>query len=376
MLLALNDDQQMLADMASQFVKSRAPIARSRSLRKNHKLCGYDQDLWGEMSQLGWAGIPFPESLGGSGLGLAELVIVIEALGRTLAPEPFLSTILLGGLSVLEAGNTNQKEQLIPSICSGEVTLGFAHDEKHINGQSGHIETQAISTTNGYLITGRKIMVIDASTADHFLVSVQVDTDQTPSLFVVPANTPQLKVQAQGRVDSRNAAVVSFDGVHVPQEALVGERGKASNTIETALDRARVGLCAELVGLMSAVLDMTIEHLKTRVQFDVPLGSFQALQHRAAICFIELELSRSTMMAAARAMDEQSEIAPMLVSAAKVRCSDAAVLITGEALQMHGGIGMTDDCDVGMYLKRARAAALSFGDSAWHKERFASLLGF
>jgi acyl-CoA dehydrogenase len=376
MLLALTPEQQMLADMAAEFAAKRAPIDHTRALRNNHKAMGYDPALWQEMAALGLVGIPFPEHLGGSGLGVAEICIVMEAFGRTLAPEPFLSCVLMGGLAVHLGGSETQAGQLIPELCGGNLTLAFAHEEDRGYNLQQEIVSEARPDGDDYLLTGKKLRVFDASTASQIVVTARICGKAGATMFLVPANAEGVGITATGRVDSRNAATVTFNAVRVPKSAVIGFAGGADALIEAVLDRAITGLCAEMVGLMSGVFEATLEHLRTRVQFDVPIGSFQALQHRAAICFIELELARSIVMAAARLLDEGSPAASRMVSAAKTRCSDAAMLIAGEALQMHGGMGMTDECNVGLYLKRAKAASMTFGDASWHRARFAGLSGF
>lgn len=376
MLLALTEDQKMLAGMAGEFVAKRAPIARTRQLRHDYRTVAYDPALWLELASLGWIGIPFPERLGGSGLGMAELNIPIEALGRSLAPEPFLSSVLMGGMAIFLSGDGAKASEFLPLLCQGDLTFAFAHEEGPDFRHAGGVELPARPDGDDIVLSGRKLRVLDASTADHFVVSARMTGEDGPILVMVPAEAEGLAVSSTGRVDSRNAGTLTFNAVRVPRSAILGAVGCGEKVIEAVLDRAIAGLCAEMVGLMSALLETTLEYLRTRVQFDVPIGSFQALQHRAAICFIELELARSVTMAAARCIDDGSATASAMVSAAKARCSDAAMLIANEALQMHGGIGMTDECNVGLYLKRAMAASLSLGSASWHRDRFSRLSGF
>ena len=232
--------------------------------------------------------------------------------------------------------------------------------------------------TGRYL--GEKTPVLDGACADAFVVAARsagADADREGiSLFLVPRDAAGLRIQPLSRVDSRNAAALRLDGVQLPADAQVGAQGQGLALLEEVVERATVGLCAEMLGSMSEAFDRTVRYLKQREQFGVPIGSFQALKHRAANLFVEIELCRSVVMAAARALDEGDAEASRLVSLAKARCSDAFVLVTNEAVQMHGGVGMTDEFDIGFYMKRARVAEVTFGDGAWHRDRWARLGGY
>lgn len=380
MNLALTDDQELLAKTAADFVAEHSPVARMRKLRDTKDPLGFSRELWREMAGLGWVGIPFPEWAGGAGLGFAELAVVLEALGRGLAPEPFLSSVLLGGQAVLLGGSESQQKAVLPDLCSGSRLLALAFQEKSSRYDVHRVATRATAQGGGWRIVGRKIQVLDAQVADEIVVAARTEGAEGDAagitLFLLPAGAPGLHRVPQHRIDSRNVAIVQLAGVEATRADVLGEVGQGGALLEKVVDRATLGLCAETLGLMSEAFDRTLFYLKTRVQFGVPIGSFQALKHRAARCFIEIELSRSATLAAARALDEGSDEAQKLVSVAKARCSDAAILVSNEALQMHGGIGMTDEHDIGFYLKRARVAELSFGDAAWHRDRYARLEGF
>lgn len=380
MNLVLSEDQELLAKTAADFVAERSPVSRMRKLRDTNDPVGFSRELWREMAGLGWVGIPFPEWLGGADMGLADLCVVMEALGRTLAPEPFLSTVLLGGEAVLALGSETQQKAVLPDVCRGEHVLSLAHQEPGSRYDVHRIATRAEARGAGFRISGRKIQVLDGHVAGHLVVPARTSGGDAEAggitLFLLPAGAKGMTIVPQRRIDSRNAALVTLDGVEAGRGDVLGEVDGGGEALQRVIDRATVGLCAETLGLMSEAFDRTLAYLKTRVQFGVPIGSFQALKHRAARCFIEIELSRSTVMAASRALDEGSEEAPKLVSVAKARCSDAAILVTNEAVQMHGGIGMTDEHDIGFYMKRARVAELTFGDAAFHRDRFARLEGF
>jgi acyl-CoA dehydrogenase len=372
--LVLTEDQEFIAKTAEDFVAEKSPISRVRELRDSADATGFSRELWKEMADLGWAGIPFAEELGGADLGMAEFVTVLEALGRTLAPEPFLSTVLLAGQALRLGGSESQQKTWLPGLIAGEKILALAYQERSSRYDLASVETKAEPQGEGFLVSGEKIQVLDGHVADAIIVSAS--TPGGVSLFLVPKETPGMKIARQSRVDLRNAAIVKLDGVSVAKFDLVGEIGAGGDLLEEVVDLATVGLCAEMLGAMSEALDQTLEHLKTRVQFDVPIGSFQALKHRAADMFIEVELCRSAVMAAARAVDEEREDVRKLISLAKARCSEAFILITNEAVQMFGGVGMTDEYDIGFYMKRARAAEMTFGDAAWHRDRWARLSGY
>ena len=377
MQLVLTEDQELLAKTAADFVAEHAPVSRVRALRDADHPDGFSRALWKQMAELGWVGIPFPEAHGGAEMGMAELAVVLEELGRTLAPEPFLSTVLLGGQCLLLAGSEAQQKTWLPDLVNGEKLLALAQQERRSRFDLHRVSTRAETGGAGYRIAGEKIAVLDGAAADALIVVARTAGDEDAragvTLFLVPAGTPGLRVVRQSRVDSRGAAEVHLEGCEVGADAVLGAEGSGLAVLEAACERATVGLCAEMLGSMSEAFARTLDYLKNRIQFGVPIGSFQALKHRAAELFIQIELCRSAVMAAARAVDEGGEEAAKLVSLAKARCSEAAILVANEAIQMHGGIGMTDEHEIGFFLKRARAAELTLGDAAWHRDRWARL---
>ncbi len=380
MQLVRTEDQELLAKTAADFVAEHSPLSRVRTLRDARDPIGYSPDLWRQMAELGWVGIPFPEELGGAGMGLSELAVVMEELGRVLAPEPFLSSVLLGGGAVMLAGTDEQKKAWIPEVAGGRTQLTLAWQEPGSRHHLQRVATRAEKEGGGYRLVGEKIQVLDGTSADALVVTARVSgADDDPAgigLFLVRRDAPGLVAERQWRVDSRACARLELRDVRVAEEDVLGEPGAALPVLEEVVDRATVGLCAEMLGGLSEAFDRTLAYLKVREQFGVPIGSFQALKHRAARMFVERELSRSAVMAAAAAMDQGNPEARKLVSLAKARCSDAFVLIGNEAIQMHGGIGMTDEHDIGFFLKRARAAEMTFGDAAAHRDRWARLSGY
>jgi alkylation response protein AidB-like acyl-CoA dehydrogenase len=332
------------------------------------------------MAELGWQGIIVPEEYGGLGMGQLELACVLEECGRNLVPEPLLSTVLLGANALLLAGSDEQKRELLPRIVDGSLLLALAYHERRARYDVCRVRTTARRRGSGWVLSGEKTLVFDGHVAERLVVSARTSGDEADrdgiSLFLVDAGSAGLEVVRQSTVDLRNAASVRLQDVDVPDSALLATEGTAGPLLADVVDRATVGLCAEMLGSASAAFEMTLDYLKTRKQFGVLIGTFQALKHRAALMFVELELARSAVAGACDALARGADNARELVSVAKARCSDTAVLVGNEAIQMHGGIGMTDEHDVGFYAKRARAAELTFGDAAHHRARFAELRGY
>ena len=381
MQLVLNEDQQMLAKSASDWVADRSPLSRVRTVRDDATSDGYSRELWREMAELGWAGIPFSEELGGLGLGIADVVVVTEALGRGLVPEPFLSSVMLAGQTLALAGSEEQRAAWLAPIIEGSKVVALAYQEAASRYDLTRVETRAEADGDGFRLTGEKVQVIDGWAADALIVVARTSGEAGDaaglSMFLIDdLSAAGVEVIRQHRVDSRNAALVRLDGASVPAGALIGTRDGAGDVLEQVVERASVALAGEMLGAMTEAFERTLAYLKERTQFGVQIGSFQALKHRAAKLYIEIELARSAVMAAARALDAGTPLASALASAAQARVSDAFVLIANEAIQMHGGIGMTDEHDIGFFLKRARVAEMTFGDAAHHRDRFARLMQF
>lgn len=374
--LVLTAPQDMLARTAAELVSKHGGVDRQRKLRDAGDDLAFSPEAWAEMADLGWLGIPFAEDHGGLGMGMAETVLITEAMGRGLAPEPYVSAVVLAGGLIADAGSDAQRAQWLTSLIDGEKRLAPALLEPGGRYRLERIETCARRHGDGWSLSGEKMQVVGGVGADGFLVPARAGEDDGMTLFLVPASADGVEVVAQKRVDSRNAAIVRLHDVQVAADGVLGDVGGGLEPLGRAVDRATVAVCGEMLGVMTEAFERTIEYLKSRSQFGVLIGAFQALKHRAATMFIEMELSRSTVMAAARALDEGSDDAELQVSNAKARCSDALILVTNEALQMHGGIGMTDEHDIGLFMKRARALEFAFGDAAFHRQRFARLSGF
>src|SRR5262245_54152517 len=379
MSLALNEEQELLRNTAREFIVEHSPVKELRRLRDTNDPVGFSRELWTKMAELGWAGITLPEELGGADLGYAELGLVLEECGRTLAATPFVSTVLLGANALLLAGNGTQQKDVLAAVAKGEIILALALQEGAHHAPY-HVATKAEATKDGYKLTGKKTFVQDGHVADQIVVvarsSGKPGERDGLSLFLVPKNARGLKVTRTVMVDGRNSALVELDGVEVDKSSAVGHVGRGADVLDPTLDRAAIGIAAETLGTIAEAFERTINYLKTRKQFGVAIGTFQALKHRAADMFTQVELSRSIVLDALRAIDEKRPDVSVLASIAKARVSDTAFLVGNEAVQMHGGIGVTDEEEIGLFLKRARVAELSFGDGAYHRARFAKLSGF
>jgi alkylation response protein AidB-like acyl-CoA dehydrogenase len=382
MALALTEEQEILQRTASEFIAGRSSFRRIRELRDRRDADGFSRDLWTEMARLGWLGILIPETHGGAGLGYADLMVVMEELGRGLMPEPVLSTAVLGASALLLGGSAAQKAEHLPAVAEGERLLACAYQEPHSRYDIHQIETRAERGESGWRLRGRKVHVLDGHVADWLIVSARTSGAARETagitLFLLPRQAAGVAVERQWRLDGRGAALVALDGVAVGEDAILGRVDEGGPLLSRVIDRATIALTAEMLGGMNAAFTMTLAYLKTRVQFGAPIGSFQALKHRAARLFVEIELARSAVLAAHRVLDDGADDVQVAraASIAKARCSDAYVLAGNEGVQIHGGIGMTDEHDIGFYLKRARTAEITFGDAAHHRDRLARLDGY
>lgn len=382
MSLVLSEDQQLLKDSAKAFVDQNAPVSVLRGLRDSKDAQGYDQNLWRQMFELGWAGMAIPEAYGGFEFGYGGLGVVLEESGRTLVSSPLIATVLLGASAINELGSDAQKSEFLPQVVSGELLLALAIDEKPHH-RPCRIETSAGKSGEGYVLNGCKTFVLDGHIANKLVVVARtagaIDDEAGLSVFLVDAAAEGVSINRSWMVDSRNSAMLSLNDVKVGADALLGAEGGAYSSLTRVLDIGRIGVAAEMLGSMQQAFEITLDYLKQREQFGVLIGSFQGLQHRAAEMYSEIELCKSTVRAALAALDDadktDADIAEF-ASIAKAKLSEVATLVSNEAVQMHGGIGMTDEYDIGFYMKRARVAAAFLGDALFHRERYASLNGF
>ncbi|MBT3899841.1 MAG: acyl-CoA dehydrogenase [Gammaproteobacteria bacterium] len=376
MPLVLNEEQNMLKDAAKDFCSNSTPITQLRKLRDDKDENGFDKATWQQMVELGWAGITIPEEFGGLGFGFMGMGVVLEECGRTLTASPLYSTAVLGASAIIHGGSDEQKGGLLPQVAGGEMLLALAVEETpHHNPYRA--ETKAEKTGDGYTVTGDKKFVLDGHVADKLVVVARTSGNSGDrdgiTLILVDGSADGVSATRTIMADSRNAANISFNGA---AGEIIGEEGKGADILDRVLDTGRILLSAEMLGGIQECFERTIEYLKTREQFGVPIGSFQALKHRAAEMFCEIELSKSVVLEALSALDADSEEVAELASLAKARLNDTYNLVSSEGVQMHGGIGMTDEYEIGFFMKRSRICEHTFGNSAFHRDRYGVLQGY
>ncbi|WP_422055254.1 acyl-CoA dehydrogenase family protein [Sphingomonas sp.] len=375
MPLYLNDEQTMLRESAQQFVAEAAPVSHMRALRDANDATGFSRELWKQFAEMGFTGILIPESDGGLGLGHVEAGVVLEEIGRNLSPSPFLTTAVA---AVAALKGTAQRERWFPGILSGETVAALAIDERAKHGDA--IGMKAERSGNGFKLTGTKQFVAHGHVADLLIVAARTagspeDADGV-TLFAVPKDAANLAADPQRLADASLAARMTFDGVEVDADAVIGEVDGGRAVLNALLGAGRTGAAAEMLGVGGGAMDMTVQYLKERKQFGVLIGSFQALQHRAAHLYSELEVARAAVLKAQQLLDAGDARANEAVSVAKAMAGMASTLAVQEGVQMHGGIGMTDEYDIGFYMKRGRVLAELFGDTNFHADALARAAGY
>jgi len=378
-MAVLTEEQSMLRDSARSWVQEKSPVKAFRDMRDAGMPLGYDPAAFAEMAEMGWTGVIIPEEYGGSNFGYLGMGLILEETGRTLTASPLLSSALAAASAIILGGSEAQKSAYLTKIASGELVATLAIDEGPHHAPE-KVALEAKKSGSGYTLNGSKSFVLEGMAAGLYVVSARTsgkagDKDGI-TLFLVPTDAKGLERKALKLADSRGAANVTFSNVAVGADAVLGEADKGWDLLEKTLDRARAGLAAEMLGAASQAFDVTLDYLKTRVQFGQVIGAFQALQHRAAKMFTDLELARSCVEAALTAIDNGAPDTAELVSLAKAKMGDTLHLVSNEMVQMHGGIGMTDAHDAGLYLKRARAAEASYGGQSYHRDRYARLNGY
>ncbi len=377
-MAALTEEQSMLRDQASAWVVEQSPVQKFREMRDSGIEQAFTPTTWEAMVEMGWTGILIPEAYGGSDLGFLTFGVVLEQLGRQLAASPLFASALVGTSAVLLGGNEEQKQTLLSKVVDGSEILTLAVDEGPRHAPA-NIALKAESAGGGFTLTGSKTFVVEGMTATTFIVAARTSGATGVdglTLFLVPADTAGITRERLITVDSRGYANVRFDGVRLGADAVLGTAGEGGPLLDKVLDRARAGIGAEMLGTAAQAFDMTLEYLKTREQFGRVIGSFQALGHRAAMLFTSMELARSCAEAALQALDADSDDAAQLCSLSKCRVGEFLHEMSNQLIQIHGGIGMTDEFDAGFYLKRARVLESLYGNQAFHKDRYARLLGF
>ena len=379
MALVLNEEQNMLKESAQGFLSEHAPVAQLRQLRDERSEAGYDRATWQQMVELGWSGILVPEAQGGLEFGHVGMGQVMEENGRTLTASPLLSTAVLAASAINRAGTEAQKKALLPAIVEGSLLLSVALDEgpKY---RPSLVATTATASGEGYTLNGEKQFVCDGHVADKLIVSARTSGDtndeQGISLFIIDSTAPGVQIERVYLADSRNSAMLRLNNVALPTEALLGEQDGATSLINYLADVANIHLSAELLGMSQEVFERTVQYMKERSQYGALIGSYQGLQHRAAHMFSEIELAKSVVIKALQALDSNDAKLSLLASVCKAKVSEVVTLVTNEGVQLHGGIGMTDELDIGFFMKRARVAEQQFGDRRYHVQRFASLQSY
>ena len=373
MPLILTEEQTMLKDAADGFLSENAPIAHLRKLRDSRDADGVSRDLWRAFGEMGFAGVIIPEEHGGSGLGAVEAGVVAEALGRTLTPSPFMGSGVLSAKVLVDGGSAEQQAAWLPRIAAGEAMLALAIDEGGKHAPS-RWTTTAERAGNGFRLNGAKGFVLDGHVADALIVAALTENGLT--LFLVDPKTSGVEIERTVMVDAHNAARVTLTDVAVDADAVIGAVDGGEALLEGAMNLGRACAAASLTGAGDQAFQSTLDYLKTRKQFGKAIGEFQALQHRAAHLFTEIELARAAVMGALQRLDAGREDAGLAVSVAKAKAGRVAELAVQEAVQMHGGVGMTDEYDVGLFMKRVRVLNELLGDAGFHTDRLAKAQGY
>jgi alkylation response protein AidB-like acyl-CoA dehydrogenase len=379
-MAVLSEEQVLLRDAARTWARDRSPPAALRRVRDAAEPLGYEPALWQQMAQMGWAGVIVPEAYGGSDFGCRSMGLLLEETGRTLTASPLLASGLVAASALALGGTDAQRREWLPKIAAGELVATLAVDEGAHHAPERTALAAAPAAAGGYVLSGDKTFVPEGMAAGLFVVAAR--TSGRPgerggiTLFLVPGGVEGVSRTPRVLADSRGYAALRLDRVELDAGYVLGPLDEGWDLLERVLDRARAGVAAEMLGAASQAFEITLDYLKLRVQFGQPIGSFQALQHRAAKMFTELELARSAVEAALGALDEAAPDAPLLVSLAKAKMGDALHLVSNEMVQLHGGIGMTDAHDAGLYLKRARTLEAAFGGQAYHRDRYARLQGY
>lgn len=371
-----SEQQQMLRTSARDFLAKECPTTKVRELEESEK--GYDPQMWHAMAELGWMGLLFPDEYGGSAGNFMDLVVLMEEMGRSIAPSPFFSTVCLSALPILQFGSNEQKEHILPKVAKGEEILALALTEASMSLQPSNITSRATSDGQDYLLEGTKFFVRDAAVANHLLVVARTSDKEDPkdgiTLFLVDAKSPGIEIEEITTMAKEKHSAVTFNKTKVSKANVIGQIDQGWPIVESIMQRAVILKCAEVVGSCQAVLDMTTQYAKDRIQFDRPIGSFQAIQHRLASMLIDVEGTQFLVYQAACSIEEGTP-SDLQVSAAKARANEVFQKATLDGVQIHGAIGFTRDHDIGLYYRRVKAAEFALGDADYHRERIAVDLG-
>ena len=376
MNFGFNEEQELLRSTARKFFENECGSDTVRRLMETPE--GISPDLWTKLAEQGWLGLVYPEAYDGMGLGLVDLVVLMEEMGRAVVPGPYFSAVLLGGLAIAEAGSEAQKKEWLPKIAAGDRRVALAWMEPSAQLGPAGVTLTAVEKGGQYTLSGTKLFVHDAHTADALVVAARTRPGAGAdgvSLFLLPKRTRGLEVTLLPTMDqTRKLCEVALSDVTIGPDALLGAAGAGWAPLAHVLDRATVALCAEMCGGAQKVLDMTVEYAKIRQAFGRPIGSYQGVKHRAADMLVDVENSKSITYYAAWALDEGAAEAPLAVSMAKAYVSDAYRRVAAAGIQLHGGIGFTWEHDLHLYFKRAKGSEFTFGDATHHRERVAQLV--
>ena len=371
MALVINEEQQMLKSSTKEFLDLKSPLSLVREMRDNN-YNQFSSELWTEMVEMGWTALTIPEKYNGLNFGYVGLGQVLEEMGRKLTVSPIISTVLTSTSLISLSKNEVLKNMLFQEIMNGNKLCTLAHEEG--SHHSPNIEISIVSKKDDVLVlNGKKRFVIDGSISDYFIVSANHESEKNVDLILVDSKSEGISFNNKVHMDSRIYSDISFDNVKVEKDNFLSSNGDGFEILEKTLDIARIGLAAEMLGNVQQAFEMTMQYLKEREQFGVKIGSFQSLQHRSALMFGEIELCKSIVLKALQAIDSDDEKLPELASLAKAKLGQVSKLVTNEAVQMHGGIGVTDDADIGFFLKRTRVTQRTFGDSNFHLDRVAKI---
>ena len=379
MALVLTEEQSMLRDSARGLISDKAPVSHLRQLRDAKDATGFSRDLWKAFAEMGFSGLLVPENFGGSGLGCVEAGVVMEEIGRTLMPSPFLATSVLAASALSRGGSEAQKAAHLPRISDGSLLAALAIDEgaKH---RPLQINLQAVRSGNGFRLNGAKAFVVDGHTADLLIVAARsggsAGERNGVTLFLVDPKAKGIAIERTAMVDSHNAARIEFSNVEVNADHVLGEVDQGAALLEGVLNIGRGAVASEMVGLSEEVFDRTVTYLKERKQFGKLIGEFQALQHRSAQLYIDIEITRAAVLKALQTLDGDFANAGAAVAVAKARAGSTATRAVQEGVQMHGGMGMTDQFDIGFFMKRARVCQELFGDANYHADQLARMKSY
>ncbi|MEE2704529.1 MAG: acyl-CoA dehydrogenase family protein [Pseudomonadota bacterium] len=374
-----NEELAILRDSVRNFLTTNAPVDQLRRIRDENNPDNFCRKTWQEMADLGLLGVLIPEEFNGVDMGYTAAGLISEEMGRTLTASPFLSTAIVGASAINIFGSENQKKTFLKKISEGKLIFSLAIDES-LKHSPNLVTTKAERWNNGFKISGSKNFVIDGSVADYFICSARTSGDDNSTegitLFIIPSGLKGISINKSNSIDSRNISNITFDNVEINSDSILLEIDKGFTALEKILDIGRACIASEMMGISEECLNRTINYIVERKQFGVSVGSFQGIQHRVSHLFSEIEVTKSLVKKTLRLLDNKDDNTALMVAAAKSKSGEICQLASQEAIQMHGGVGMTDEYDIGFFLKRSRVADAFLGNSKFHINQFAVLRGY